>query len=82
MSVAAIPDKIRIECYAKLAKLANPPKLENSFQQILSPSGLISMIKDVPVDTSNHFLLKNFLEWYDPDQNWKTIFPEWCEYLT
>lgn len=82
MSVAAVPDKIRHECYARLAKLVSPIILENSFKQTLLPSSLISMIKDIPVDTSNHFLLANFLEWYDQNQTWKTIFPEWCEYLS
>jgi hypothetical protein len=82
MSVAVIPDKIRNECYAKLSKLSNPIRLENSFNQTQTPSSLVNMIKDIPVDTGNHFLLINFLEWYDPDQNWKTIFPEWCEYLS
>jgi hypothetical protein len=82
MSVAAIPDKIRNECYTRLAKLSSPIRLENAFNQTLSPDSLISMIKDIPVDTSNYFLLINFLEWYDPSQNWKTIFPEWCEYLS
>jgi len=72
MSVAAIPEKIRSECYTRLAKV----------NQISSSDSLINMVKDVPVDTSNHFLLKNFLEWYDPDQSWKTIFPEWCKYLS
>ena len=81
MSVAAIPDKIRNECYARLAKLSSTIRLENAFDQTLSTGSLISMIKDIPVDTSNHFLLINFLEWYDRNQTWKTIFPEWCEYL-
>ena len=82
MSVAAIPDKIRNECYTRLAKLSSPIRLENAFNQTLSPSSLISMIKDIPVDTSNHFLLTNFLEWYDQNHTWKTIFPEWCKYLS
>jgi molybdenum cofactor biosynthesis enzyme MoaA len=72
MSVAAIPENIRSECYTRLTKV----------NQISSSGNLINMIKDTAVDTSNHSTLKNFLEWYDPDQNWKNIFPEWCEYLS
>jgi len=72
MSVAAIPEKIRTECYTRLAKV----------NQISSSDNLINLVRDVAVDTSNHLMLKNFLEWYDTDQNWKNIFPEWCEYLS
>jgi hypothetical protein len=72
MSVAAIPEKIRTECYTRLAKV----------NQISSSDNLINLVKDVAVDTSNHLMLKNFLEWYDTGQNWKNIFPEWCEYLS
>lgn len=82
MSVAVIPTKIRNECYARLIRLSEPVELKNSFEKTLSPVNLVNMIKSIPVDTGNHFLLRNFLEWYDPGQQWKTIFPEWCEYLS
>jgi pyruvate-formate lyase-activating enzyme len=62
MSVAVIPEELRLPCFQKL--IDNHPGLVGSIQQIDYQADLKSQLQD-------------FLTWYDPSNTWQNIFPEW-----
>jgi sulfatase maturation enzyme AslB (radical SAM superfamily) len=62
MSVAVMPDQMRLECFQNL--IDTRPALVESIQKIDHRSDLIPQLQD-------------FLNWYDPNNNWQDIFPAW-----
>ena len=81
LSVALVPEDIRTIFYRKLTNL--PKLISNAYdtEDSVDVKNLSTLINSIPVDTSAYYLLEQFLEWYDPDHNWKTVFPEWKKYL-
>jgi organic radical activating enzyme len=62
MSVAVMPEQMRLECFQNL--IDTRPALVESIQKIDHRSDLIPQLQD-------------FLNWYDPNNNWQDIFPAW-----
>jgi MoaA/NifB/PqqE/SkfB family radical SAM enzyme len=62
MSVAVIPEELRLTCFQKL--IDTHPGLVGSIQKIDYQADLKSQLQD-------------FLTWYDPNGTWQNTFPEW-----
>jgi hypothetical protein len=62
MSVAVIPEELRLTCFQKL--IGTHPGLVGSIQKIKYQADLKSQLQD-------------FLTWYDPNGTWQNTFPEW-----
>ena len=62
MSVAVIPEQMRLDCFQNL--IDTHPGLVQSIQKIEYQAGQKSQLQD-------------FLAWYDPSNTWQNIFPEW-----
>lgn len=72
LSLKAIPDKMREQIYKKY-RSSDMAKLDaDSFTQV---------IQQTPYDKKIIPLTEEFLKWYDPESRWKTVLPEWQDFL-
>ena len=80
MSLKAMPPGFRQQCISRLQQVKNEWR---SWNQDQPAKGLDLAAIALSVDHDPDLLerLKQFLHWYDPDQSWRTVLPEWHQYF-
>ena len=68
--------------YLSLAVI--PPALRSQIRTVLDPCcpGLVDTLQDHEYRPELLPKFQSFLDWYDPDQEWQSIFPEWQALLS
>jgi len=79
MSLAAIPDTLKTEVIERLHNTINQDK--QSTQNNISLGGIVKNLLDVEYNPELTTKLKKYIQWYDPNQTFKEILPEWLPYL-
>lgn len=82
LSLSSVPDELResvIEQLRSLSLTVIPPAQFDSPHVDLA--GLTAQIASERFDPSKIEQLKQFLHWYDPDQQWRSVLPSWVNWL-
>lgn len=72
LSLKTIPDKLRKKIYKKY-------RLSDMLKSDID--AFIQIIKRTPYDKKIVPVTEEFLKWYDPENYWKTVLPEWQDFL-
>lgn len=82
LSLSALPDSLKMQILDRY-KNANTKNLiflnENNVSDL--NFNFVDLIQDSEHDYNLTNKLQQYLKWYDPEQNWKHILPEWLPYL-
>ena len=83
LSLHTLPNIIKQEIIDKLEqsdKIITFQEDDEIFKSVTC-SGLVDIINDYTFDPVLLEQFKQYLKWYDPQNNWENIFPEWKEFL-
>jgi sulfatase maturation enzyme AslB (radical SAM superfamily) len=72
LSVKIIPPEFRKKIFQKYDQSNIPAEQIEGFKKIIISN---------TYDQNLHMTTKKFLKWYDPDDRWKNILPEWQEFI-
>lgn len=82
LSLTSVPDALRTSVIEQLKSsrltVISPAQFDSPHVDL---SGLTAQIAAERFDRSKFQQLKQFLQWYDPDQQWRLVLPDWIDWL-
>jgi len=79
MGLSSIPPKLKTDILKNLHNMNwNRSEMYNNDSNMADISKILQQIE---FDEKNFYDLKMYIQWYDPQEKWKDIIPEWKPYL-